>query len=1053
MYFVIDGGEHMNIWAILGIEECRDQEKITAAYREKLIETNPEDKPEEFKKLRSAYEEALDWAKAVPEEEEEDHTPLGEWMSRVKDTYTSIAKRGDADCWKELLEDDVCVALDTGIEARNRLLGYLMESFRLPQPIWQLLNETFELEEQEEELKEHFPEDFVDFMLRECHEGTLLPLDLFQGDEYADYDQYISLLNKSTREINAREMEDAKKTLEDMRELGIYHPYHTINEIRVHLIGGEYDDAYRMASELYDIYPDDPEVTIYMGEALNVRDEAEEALRYYEKALEKEPKNFLARYGKAECYKKLKKYEESKDQYIAMIEDFPYNNAIRAALEDVNQLVIEDYKAKIAEDPKDVSTRLELGWSYLQNRQIDEGIALLDIVPDAENCCFYENLSGRLYLEKEDGEKALTHFQNWEGMIRELQGQENLPEKLEKEQKRLELPIYLQGYALAAMGKEEEALRKVEESLAIKVTEEALNYKAYLLYKAERYEEAIEACNELEKIAPELIGVFANRGRSLYELGYYQAAFEDFDRWLDLYAYDLEPYIYKIRILTYYEQYDRAKEILDYLESQKVESDRLRVCRARVMEETGNGADKNAAYELYREAVQNYEKGESDLDNIHQVYYFMAVLDENERPLKELLNEIDKGLSYKKDYLPLLNYKAYLLNKNKRREEALAVYEEVLRIDPGNRAANGRMGDIYYDMHQYEKALNCYERQLETDNSLNALIDKGRALIELERLDEALAACNAALKMDPEEACLYHNSGLIYLYQGKYPEAVQCYERALEQYGKKEEVSENTMEQMASCLIRMGNWQRAIEVYSRGKELSGKNYFTLNISDLYKFLGDYNKALEVLEQWAGAVDMEKAKNTYYHKKILLLLLAGDRKKGFKLCEKMKNQSFRIDELLSDYYIEKKKYGKVRELINFWIGQNREESDIYKWAAIRCAWMKDMGQARKYAEEGMNILRKETLRVENKVVNYLTAAVFNSILGRFNDAFFCIDRAKASVLCTNCKYCFCKDAEQELAFAYEMMGNRQEALRLYRNCLSHCRDDFDLVFRMERLEKC
>ena len=56
-----------NIWDVLGIETTKDEKKIRDAYREKLSVTNPEDKPEEFKQLRSAYEQALDYARR-PEE-------------------------------------------------------------------------------------------------------------------------------------------------------------------------------------------------------------------------------------------------------------------------------------------------------------------------------------------------------------------------------------------------------------------------------------------------------------------------------------------------------------------------------------------------------------------------------------------------------------------------------------------------------------------------------------------------------------------------------------------------------------------------------------------------------------------------------------------------------------------------------------------------------------------------------------------------------------------------------------------------------------------------
>ena len=49
-------------WFILGIQPTKDKKVIADAYRQKLRQTNPEDKPEEFKALRLAYEEALVYA-------------------------------------------------------------------------------------------------------------------------------------------------------------------------------------------------------------------------------------------------------------------------------------------------------------------------------------------------------------------------------------------------------------------------------------------------------------------------------------------------------------------------------------------------------------------------------------------------------------------------------------------------------------------------------------------------------------------------------------------------------------------------------------------------------------------------------------------------------------------------------------------------------------------------------------------------------------------------------------------------------------------------------
>ena len=52
----------MTQWEILGIPPTTDKSVIKKAYRSRLADTNPEDKPEEFMALREAYEQALDYA-------------------------------------------------------------------------------------------------------------------------------------------------------------------------------------------------------------------------------------------------------------------------------------------------------------------------------------------------------------------------------------------------------------------------------------------------------------------------------------------------------------------------------------------------------------------------------------------------------------------------------------------------------------------------------------------------------------------------------------------------------------------------------------------------------------------------------------------------------------------------------------------------------------------------------------------------------------------------------------------------------------------------------
>lgn len=100
---------------ILDIAQTKDEEPIRSSYLALLKETNPEDDPEGFKRLREAYEEALRFAaeRGTEEEEEEPQDEVGIWMKRVREVYRDILLRRDAGNWEPLFEDPVCAGFDT----------------------------------------------------------------------------------------------------------------------------------------------------------------------------------------------------------------------------------------------------------------------------------------------------------------------------------------------------------------------------------------------------------------------------------------------------------------------------------------------------------------------------------------------------------------------------------------------------------------------------------------------------------------------------------------------------------------------------------------------------------------------------------------------------------------------------------------------------------------------------------------------------------------------------------------------------------------------------
>ena len=215
------------IFAILGIDETKDERALKNAYRQQLMHTNPEDDPEGFKRLREAYEAACDYAQneeeQPKEEEKADHTPSGEWVHRAEMLYGRLSSRCDVRQWKELFQDDIYVSLDTNEECQKKLLIFLMNHFNYPDTVWKVISQELHIQENAGKLREQFPADFIDFMIRRCMTKEVLDYTLFEGAEDADYDSFIRCYNTSWDCLQQKDYQKLDELLQ---------PLHMVSQIQ-----------------------------------------------------------------------------------------------------------------------------------------------------------------------------------------------------------------------------------------------------------------------------------------------------------------------------------------------------------------------------------------------------------------------------------------------------------------------------------------------------------------------------------------------------------------------------------------------------------------------------------------------------------------------------------------------------------------------------------------------------------------------------------------------------------------------------------------------------
>jgi tetratricopeptide (TPR) repeat protein len=127
--------------------------------------------------------------------------------------------------------------------------------------------------------------------------------------------------------------------------------------------------------------------------------------------------------------------------------------------------------------------------------------------------------------------------------------------------------------------------------------------------------------------------------------------------------------------------------------------------------------------------------------------------------------------------LDALKDRAAALTRAKHYEEALAAYEAVLALAPGDAGALNECGGLQARLGRPQAALQYYQRALDrAPKSATLLINKGTALCALTRYHEALASFCAATAIEPDRAEAHYNAGLVRLRLGDFENGWRDYE-------------------------------------------------------------------------------------------------------------------------------------------------------------------------------------------------------------------------------------------------------------------------------------
>lgn len=1045
-------------WNILGIQPTKDKKAITAAYRAKLLQVNPEDKPEEFKALRAAYEEALRLADKEEPEVHSAHDPLSNFQAQLREVYDDFSRRIDPDCWLALLSQDICQALDTRPQAEDAILRFLMEDYFIPQSIWQVLDRSFHLSQRKDELYESYPRDFIDHaVLNGIRMKPTLPYELFTPGKDG---KACDALRQLYYQTGSCAPEERPALLAQMAALPEQHPYCDALVFLDQIDQGGQDQGMEGLRTLAQRYPDD--VTLNMAWINRCPGQWELAEETARRLLETEPKNRQVRLLLADCLAHREEYDEAKDIIFDLIHDMGGDqvqiNRLQDKLKFWNESIIAKGEPMLSADPSDSHTARTLAWCYLQNDDLDNAARVSACVDPGQETAFdYHNLMGKIAFAREDAAAALPHFERIVALLQEIEDQPEHPDFKNVHR----LPDFLQitGSCLINLERQAEAAALFERALALAPEDPVvLDHTGRLYYLQKDYEAAAGIYARLNDVLPRNYHGYLMLALNLYELGRDRDAFDAINRALDLEGSDLTVYVTKMRILLRNGVWDQVRQMLEFLERSGV-GDEITVCWCRAVLTEYADKDYAKALEQYRHIETRRNNGEV-LPWGAELYYRITVLTANHldarkpEDRKAMIGLLDQALECDPDHEDSLDYKAWLLKRGGSKDEAMKIYRQ-LEAKPRH-SLNAELGiaQIYYDdlSANADKALEYYELLLRHQERADYHFYAGTCLRYLGKQEEAADHFRREQELEPEDVDAFN--GLAYTCEamGQYSLALEALDCAIAVCQKKEKHYSWLFEHKAQVLRRMGRAQEAIDTLSEAINIYNQpKCHSARFETCCQF-GLWDQAKTVLNHW-----IKTQCNTEENAEaaVMLQLYQGKMVKAtMAFASGVKHiGDYRQDEIkMNVANLE----GNPQRGLRVWGKRYLDESEHTRTVGSLALYQWLNGErdaARETAEKLLELLDRKLSGFTVDEALYRTQRTRGlAILGRFDEARSELEKARSLPLCSHCVYGSCKDADVFEAELEEIAGNTQKALEYYRAAAAKWPDELDLAAGIARLTK-
>ena len=1047
----------MEFWVVLGLEPTRDMAAITKAYHSKLVQTNPEDKPEEFKALRAAYEQARAWAarpeqdKSTPAEQATPQTPQQRWMQQVRAVYGSMDKRCDPQCWQSLLQDPFCLSLTGRTQARDVLLAFLLHNSLLPQAVWQTLEEAFDFAENRAELCEKFPADFIDnVVINGAQYPEFLDFTRFIGNDGAACDAYISAANAARYALREDDAEKTGQALQKMQAAQVQHPYTLYVKASLLRLQGSNEEAMQAIDE-YLQQRQDVQGLILRASLYRKKQELEAAKADLQAALELVPDYGQAHYDLACVLEEMKDYGAAKEQLYILNRSQPRNQALIRQIDAVNEKYLPVLLQKHTEDPVDTETILELAWCYLQQGKMDLSRQTAEELPAEMTGGYeYENLWGKLLLNNGETKQALPHVQAW---VHCLENLDPADPKTPDRKGRLPEAYRLLAWTLAACGEKQKACELLEETEQRfpQEGETWLTHAELLLQEKNdpAAKDKAEQClnTAIEKNDNDGYAYFLRAGIQ-YDRGRDSAAFADYDKSERFYGRNLNSMAMKIRIWLDNDHEQDARKALEEVKDFPDKLDlSLAFSRARVLALDGK---KQEAEDALRRVLQAVQKDEEPFLRPGDVYFQLALLVQERKDDAEVLNILQQGTKAAPKDGRLWDFLSFEQRKQADYDAAEATLRHMIETWPRDPRPLDRLADIYReDRKNYPEAAKLYRQELALRDLPVTHADLAKCLQECEQYAEAETEFLQAIRQDPGQPAYLADLGGLYMAQDRRDEAVQRLQTALDIPGADTWFYNSVRRQLARLYTRIGNYAAAEKLW-RENLATGQLQALVDLADLYAHQKNPHKAMELLDEWYARSekpdrDWYVAKRAYYY-----MHQAGLNRDAEKLLQGSAD-NVKCLSYLAYLAFDAGHFRKALALQKRCAEAAPEDTTQLERLALYYWFCKQKDKAAQTARKALKLW--DARRGENqRALHHAKRAGLLALCGETEQALQEMQTARKAPLCGFCIYGACKDADIFEEWIWEILGDYQKAAECVRHGQKTAPEETDFRAAAKRLRK-